>query len=291
MTEEMPTIHRRVGLSLLRIARTLVIALVGATIVLMLFERRIIYLPSKEHEATPRGLGLRFEDLHLVSSDGVRVHGWFLPAKDSRLTVLFCHGNGGNVSHRLDRVIVAHSKFPVDFLLFDYRGYGSSEGSPDEEGTYRDAHAAWDWLTKVRNVSPERIIIYGESVGCAVALELALTTPARALVLESPFESIPAMARTRLPFLPLGPFVRTRYDNMARIPRLRMPLLVLHGTRDGIIPFEQGKRLFDMAPSPKTFYAIEGAGHNDTYLVGGKAYWTALADFLTPLAPPLAAAP
>jgi fermentation-respiration switch protein FrsA (DUF1100 family) len=222
----------------------------------------------------------------LRTSDGVLIHGFFLPDERARLTILFCHGNGGNVSHRLDRVLSARVRLPLEFLLFDYRGYGSSEGSPSEEGTYRDAHAAWDWLTQTRGIPPERVVIFGESVGCAVALELAVARPARALILEAPFQSLPAMARTRLPFLPLGPFIATRYDNMARIRELRMPLLLLHGTLDEVIPFAQGRALYDAAPQPKAFYAIEGAGHNDTYLVGGRAYWKAVVDFLTPLVPP-----
>lgn len=275
---------RRGAASALRVSTRVAIILFVSTILLLAFEKRLIYHPTAKHEVTPRDLGFPFEDLRLRTTDGVSIHGFFLPDAGSSLTILLCHGNGGNISHRLDRVILARAKMPLDFLLFDYRGYGLSEGTPDERGTYRDAHAAWDWLTLERRIAPERIVIFGESVGCAVALELAVAKPARALVLEAPFESLPAMARARLPFLPLGPFMRTRYDNTLRISHLRMPLLVLHGTKDEVIPFAQGKRLFDMAPEPRTFYAIEGAGHNDTYMVGGRPYWNAIAHFLSPLA-------
>ena len=246
---------------------------------LLVFEKHLIYFPTRAHEVTPAGLGLASEEVELRAEDGVRLHGWFLPVKGSRLTVLVCHGNGGNVSHRLDRVLLMQSRLNVDTLLFDYRGYGKSEGSPDERGTYRDARAAYRWLV-ARGHGPERVVLFGESLGSAVALQLALEVEARALVLESPFASVPEMARAVYPFLPLWPFVRTRYDNVAKVARLRMPLLVMHGERDEVVPFAQGRRVFDKAPEPKRFFAIPGASHNDTYVVGGEPYWRALREFL-----------
>jgi hypothetical protein len=267
---------RAAGKAALRIAA--LVAIVAA--LMLLFERRLIYFPLREHDATPRGLGLAHEELALVAEDGVRLHGWFLPVAGSRLTLLVCHGNAGNVSHRLDRALLAQARLGADVLLFDYRGYGRSEGSPDEEGTYRDARAAWRWLV-ARGQRPGRIVIFGESLGAAVALQLALDTEgARALVLESPFASIPAMARAVYPFLPVWPLVRTRYDNLGKVRRLRAPVLVVHGERDDIVPFAQGRRVFDAAPEPKRFYAIPGAAHNDTYVVGGEAYWRVLREFL-----------
>jgi fermentation-respiration switch protein FrsA (DUF1100 family) len=266
---------KAVARGVLRLA--VLLAVVGA--ILLLFERRLIYFPMSAHEVTPSGMGLAHEELSLRAEDGVRLHGWFLPVKDPRGSVLVCHGNAGNVSHRLDRALLIQSRLGLDVLLFDYRGYGRSEGSPDEPGTYRDARAAYEWL-RGHGQAPERIVIFGESLGAAVALELALAVPARALVLESPFTSIPDMARAVYPFLPVWPLVRTRYDNLGKIGRLGLPLLVLHGDRDDVVPFAQGKRLFDAAPGPKRFFAIPGAHHNDTYLVGGDAYWRAIADFL-----------
>ncbi len=258
--------------------RILVLLLVVGGL-LLLFEKHLIYFPMRAHDVTPSALGLGYEEVELRAEDGVRLHGWFLPVKGSQLTVLVCHGNAGNVSHRLDRALLMQSRLKVDTLLFDYRGYGKSQGSPDEEGTYRDARAAYRWLI-ARGLGPERVVLFGESLGSAVALQLALEVEARALVLESPFASIPAMARAVYPLLPLWPFVRTRYDNAAKIARLRMPLLVMHGERDEIVPFAQGRRVFDEAPEPKRFFAIPGASHNDTYVVGGEAYWRALRDFL-----------
>jgi fermentation-respiration switch protein FrsA (DUF1100 family) len=266
---------KKVARAVLRIL--VLLAVVGA--LLLLFERRLIYFPMSTLEATPAALGLAHQELSLRAEDGVRIHGWFLPVKDSRGSAVFCHGNAGNISHRLDRALLLQSRLRLDVLLFDYRGYGKSEGSPDEPGTYRDARAAYRWLRE-HGQPPERIVIFGESLGSAIALDLALGSPARALVLESPFTSIRDMARAVYPFLPVWPLVRTRYDNLGKIGRLRMPLLVLHGDSDNVVPFAQGRRLFEAAPEPKRFYAIPGASHNDTYVAGGEPYWRAIAEFL-----------
>lgn len=263
----------------LRLAARVLVGLVIAGALLLVFEKKLIYFPTRAHDATPAGLGLAHEEVELVAGDGVRLHGWFLPAKGSRLTVLLFHGNAGNISHRLDRALLMQLRLKVDTFLLDYRGYGRSEGSPDEAGTYEDARAAHRWLV-ARGTSPERLVLFGESLGSAVATQLATEVASRALVLESPFTSVPEMARAVYPFLPLWPFVRTRYDTLSKVSRLRVPLLVLHGERDEVVPFAQGRRVFEAAPEPKRFYAIRGAGHNDTYVVGGDAYWQALSDFM-----------
>jgi len=264
----------------------LVAALLAAFIVLpVLFEKRLIYFPFRDLELTPRDLGLRFEEARLVADDGTALHGWFLPVEGARYTVLVCHGNAGNISHRLDRALLMQARLKTDVFLFDYRGYGLSQGRPDEEGTYQDARAAHRYLSTGRGIRPGNLILFGESLGAAVALQLALEVPARALVLESPFTSVADMARSVPPYLPLGRLLRTRYDNLAKIGALRMPLLVLHGDRDTTVPFAQGRRLFAAAPEPKRFFAIPGADHNDTYVVGGDAYWQAWTEFLRELSP------
>jgi fermentation-respiration switch protein FrsA (DUF1100 family) len=246
---------------------------------LLIFEKRFIYLPTRDHEVTPSALGLPHEDAWLVAEDGVRIHGWYLPVPGARWVTLVSHGNAGNISHRLDRALLLQGRLRSSVLLYDYRGYGASEGSPDEAGTYRDARAAYRWLVEQKHVRPDELVLFGESLGSAVALELALERPAAALVLEAPFTSVRDVARRTI-FAPLAPFVRTRYDSLARIPRLETPLLVMQGDRDEVIPPALGRRLFDAAPEPKRYYAIPGAGHNDTYVVGGAAYWKALSDFL-----------
>ena len=177
----------------------------------------------------------------------------------------------------------------VSVLLFDYRGYGRSEGSPDEEGTYRDARAAYRYAVEAKGVR-------ARGTSCSSASRWGRRSPCRsrwrrpagALILESPFTSIPDMARAAYPFLPpVGPLIRTRYETLAKVPRLNAPLMVLHGERDEIVPFAQGRRVFEAAGGPKRFFAIPAAGHNDTYRAGGEAYWRALAEFLETLPGPL----
>jgi uncharacterized protein len=265
----------RLGFRALRLV--VILCVLGG--ILLLFETRFIYFPTRGYDTIPSGLGLPFEDVWLTAEDGIRIHGWYLPAPEARWVTLLSHGNGGNISHRLDRVLFLQSRLRSSVLLYDYRGYGSSEGSPGEAGTYRDAHAAYRYLVQEKGVKPDELVLFGESLGCAVSLELALARPAAALVLEAPFTSVRDVARSMV-FAPLAPFVRTRYENLARIPRLRMPLLVLGGDADEVIPPAHGRRLFEAAPEPKRYYSIPGAGHNDTYLVGGAAYWHAIADFL-----------
>jgi fermentation-respiration switch protein FrsA (DUF1100 family) len=258
-----------------------ILAVLGG--LLLLFEKSFIYFPTREHEATPSALGLPHEDVRLVAEDGVRIHGWYLPVRDARWVTLVSHGNAGNISHRLDRALLLQGRLRSSVFLYDYRGYGASEGSPDEAGTYRDARAAYRWLVEEKRVKPDELVLFGESLGSAVALELAVARPAAALVLEAPFTSVPDVARRTI-FAPLAPFVRTRYESLARVPRLRMPLLVMQGDRDEVIPPALGRRLFEAAPEPKRYFAIPGAHHNDTYDVGGEAYWKALAGFLDAVA-------
>jgi fermentation-respiration switch protein FrsA (DUF1100 family) len=252
---------------------------------LVLFEQSLIYFPTRRHDLTPADLGLAFEEPSLTTEDGVRLHAWLLPAPGSSLTILFASGNAGNISHRLDRARLLQARLRTDVLLFDYRGYGRSAGRPDEEGTYRDARAAWRYLAEERGKPAERLVLFGESLGAAVALDLATSRPCRALILESPFTSIRDMAAAVFPFLPVGPLLHTRYDNLAKIRSLRVPLLVLHGEADEVVPFAQGRRLFDAAPEPKRFFPIPLAGHNDTYVTGGETYWRALGGFLETLPP------
>jgi len=263
------------------LAVTLLGALAAVTGLMLAFERRLIYFPTRALELEPGALGLRHEELLLTAEDGVRLHGWWLPVSGARRAVVLCHGNAGNVSHRLDRALLMQRQLGVSVLLFDYRGYGRSEGSPDEPGTYRDARAAYRWAVEQARIEPRELVLFGESLGAAVATQLALERPAAALVLESAFTSIPEMARAAYPFLPpVGGLIRTRYETIVKVPKLTLPLLVLHGERDEIVPLSQGRRLFEAAARPKRWYVIPGAGHNDTYEAGGEAYWRTLAEFL-----------
>jgi fermentation-respiration switch protein FrsA (DUF1100 family) len=250
----------------------------------LIFEEKLIYFPSREIVATPEALGLLGEEALLRASDGIRIHGWFLPAPLRRspdFTILLCHGNAGNISGRLDRAALLLGRLGVNVFLFDYRGYGRSEGRPSEEGTYRDAVAAHRYLVEERGVGAKRLILFGESLGAAVAIELARREKAAALVLEAPFTSIADMARVAYPFLgPFASLVRTRYDNLRKIPEVALPLLIFHARRDPVVPFEQGEALFRAAREPKTFVPLENAGHADGFLVAGDVYWNAWKDFL-----------
>lgn len=254
---------------------------IGATLFLVFSEKRLIYYPAAEVDVTPKALGLPFEEVAIDIEPGVRIHGWFIKADrdPSVATVLFSHGNAGNIADRLDRVL-RWRDLGADFLLYDYRGYGKSTGSPDEEGTYRDGRAAYDYLVKTRRVDPAHLVLMGESLGCAISIQLAIERKAAGLAIEAPFASIARMANAIYPFLPLGSFIRTRYENVKKIPQLKMPLLVVQGTRDEVIPVAQGKMVFEAAPQPKEYLAIEGAGHNDVYVIGGARYRSTLADFI-----------
>jgi len=261
----------------------LLIAFVGLAVVLWTqVEKRFVFFPSSEVIYTPQRSGLEYEDVSRTSQDGLRLHGWFVPG-DSNVTLLWFHGNGGNIGHRVDELGIIHDRLGVNLLIFDYRGYGKSEGKPSEQGTYLDARAALAHLQTRSDVDPDKIVYFGRSLGAAVAVELATVQPPMAMVLVSPFASIADMARISLRNLPIQWLVRDRYDSTARISEIRCPLLVLHGDQDETVPIAQGKKLFDAASPPKLFQALPGAGHNDTHLVAGSGYWEALEGFLASL--------
>ncbi len=237
-------------------------------------ERGLIYHPSRTLEGTPTAFGLAFEDVEVTTADGVEIHGWLLPGTRAG-TLLYCHGNAGNISNRLPKLEAFHNRLGLSILIFDYRGYGRSAGAPDEAGTYVDARAMRDWLRE-RDAGP--VIYLGASLGSAVATALAVEDPPAGLVLEAPFTSVPAMASLTVPGA--GWLFRTRYDTLAAIARSTAPLLVLHGEADEVVPNRMGRAVFDAAGEPKTLVTIPGAHHNDAYEVGGAVYWDAWTAFL-----------
>jgi hypothetical protein len=242
-------------------------------------DKEFIFHPDRVIAATPESVGLAFEDVDFKTADGVRLNGWFVPGTGPEVMIWF-HGNAGNISHRVDNLRQFHDELGLSVFIFDYREYGRSEGSISEEGTYRDADAALDYVKSRTGLPAARIIYFGRSLGAAVAVELALKAPPRALILESPMTSIRDMARKVMPYLPVGFLIRTEYDSLSKIRKIYLPLLILHGDRDEVVPFEQGRRLFEAANPPKEFYTIHGASHNNTYLAGGKPYWEAWRKFL-----------
>ena len=250
-----------------------------------LLDRYLIFFPESEVVGSPGDLGLEFEDVFFDTSDGVRLHGWYVPG-ESEVTFLWLHGNAGNIGNRLSNLSMLHRHLGVGVFIFDYRGYGRSEGTISEQGSYLDAEAALAYLRGRRDVDSDRVVLFGRSLGAAVAVELASRSRPYAVILESPFTSIRAMAQTAYPYLPIGliiKLVRTKYDSLSKIDGVHSPLMVLHGDRDDIVPIEIGRGLFEAANEPKRFYVIEGAGHNDTYSVGGSAYFDALRAFVDDL--------
>lgn len=207
-------------------------------------------------------------DVWLTAADGVKIHAWWIAPTQAPLATLFLHGNAGNITHRASR-IPAITGAGSALLLLDYRGYGKSQGRPAEAGLYADADAAYRHLVST-GWAPERIVLHGESLGCAVAVDLASRQPCGGVVLEAPFTSAREVAARVLPLL--GPLVIWGFDSKSKIGRVRAPLLVLHGERDEVIDFDLGRRLFEAARPPKSFWALPGAGHNDIVEQAGAAY-------------------
>ncbi|MDA8077574.1 MAG: alpha/beta hydrolase [Nitrospiraceae bacterium] len=241
----------------------------------------MLYFPSREITLTPADIGLVYEDVTLTTSDGLKIAAWHIPAGTpaARGVVLFSHGNAGNISDRLDSIRIFHS-LNLAVLIYDYRGYGRSEGSPTEEGTYKDALAVWDHLVHVRGIQPEKIILFGRSLGSAVATEVALRKKAGALIIESGFTSVPDLGSRFYPFLPVRLIARFRYATVDKVGRITIPKLIIHSPRDEIIPFEHGRALFEKAAEPREFLQIRG-GHNEGFLVSGGLYVSGLEGFIS----------
>lgn len=239
-------------------------------------ERSMLYVPSRELTAHPGSYGLPFEELDVTAPDGPRLHGWLIAREPKDPVVILCHGNGGNISHRLQKAMMLR-RAGASVVLFDYRGYGRSAGTPTEKGTYLDAQAVYDWTAK--RLPGAKIVLHGESLGCGPALETALRRPAAGLILDSGFTSTVEMGKLVLPWLPVSWMVSFKYDNLKKIPGVACPLLVMHSPQDDIIPFTMGVRLHDAARSPKTFFEMKG-DHNEGFLLTGKAYEEAVRRFL-----------
>ena len=258
-----------------------VIALAYAALVGCIFiaQDSLVYFPNMGREIvrTPRDYGLEYEDVSIRTQDGETLHAWWVPAPKSRGSVLLFHGNAGNISHRIDYARMFRS-LGYDTLLVDYRGYGKSTGKPTEEGTYRDAEASWQWL-KSRGIAERDIALFGESLGGGVASWLAERYSPRALVIASSFTSVPDLGAEVYRFLPVRLMSRFKYDTLARLERVKVPVLVIHSPKDDIIPFSHGKKLYEAAREPKTFLEVAG-GHNDGFVFMRPEWVKALGAFL-----------
>ena len=259
---------------------------------LEIVERQFIFFPLSQVESTPADLGIPFDDVYFETRDGYTLNGWFIPAPggdaatdglNSDVTLLWFHGNGGNMGHRVEDLALFHHLIGVNVFIFDYRGYGKSQGKPSEKGVYRDARAALAYLEAREDVNTDRIVYFGRSLGAAVAVELAQHRRPYGMVLYSPFTSLADMGQALYAFSPVRLLAGKRFDSMARIRQHRGPLLIIHAEADEIIPLAQGRRLYEAASSPKQFHMISGAYHNDGLGDAGPDLWAALNRFLSSL--------
>jgi fermentation-respiration switch protein FrsA (DUF1100 family) len=264
---------------------SLLVAYAGVLVLVYLFQSQLVYFPGigRDVTVTPQSYGLAFEAVTLATEDGERLAAWWVPASRPRGTVLIFHGNAGNISHRLDYLAMFH-KLDHNTFIVDYRGFGRSTGSPSEQGTYRDAEAAWRWLTGERRLGPGDIVVLGESLGGAVAAWLAARVQPRALILASTFTSVPDLGAQVYPFLPVRLLSRFSYDTMGAVRALKVPVLIAHSREDEIVPYAHGRALFEKAAEPKQFLDLKG-GHNEGFLFV-RAEWVAqVGAFLERVAP------
>lgn len=261
-------------------------------------ERHLIFLPERYpaglYQEARRlvpgegGFAPAIEDCSFRTRDGLTLHGWWCAPRTrtegivtevaTERVLLWFHGNAGNLSYRID-MIARLMALPVNVFIIDYRGYGKSEGRPSEEGLYRDARAAWAYLTAERGVAPDRIVVFGKSLGGVPACDLCLEVEPAGLIVQSSFTSVPDMAREVFPIVPRF-LVRTRMASIEKVPRITCPKLFVHSPSDEVVPYRLGRALFEAAAEPKEFFEVPGAGHNETYLAGGRAYLEALRGFL-----------
>ena len=241
-------------------------------------EKGIVFFPDPYLVGTPADYGLKYEEVWFAAEDGVQLHGWWVPKPGAPVLVWF-HGNAGNISHRLENLKLLWDLVGVQVFIFDYREYGRSQGRISREGTYLDAAAAYRYVAETRRVPAPEIVLFGRSLGSALAVDLAVRVPCRALIIESAFTNSSDMARLFAPFL-FDWRPKVPYDNIGKIAKVGVPLLIIHGSEDEIIPVEMGRRLYAAAKDPKELYLIPGSHHNDTYLVGGQTYFARLRAFI-----------
>ncbi|MEA3491934.1 MAG: alpha/beta hydrolase [Campylobacterota bacterium] len=263
----------------LRVMLTLISAYVVVLVLVFLFQSRLIFFPMHSVDMTPKNIGLDFEDVRLQTKDGIVISAWFIPSQEQKGLLLFCHGNAGNISHRLESIRIFHD-LGLSVLIFDYRGYGQSEGVISEEGSYLDAQAAWEYLVEDRHIDPSEIIIFGRSIGGAIATQLATKKEAAALILESSFTSITDLGAQLYPYLPIRFLSRYDYDTSSRLKQIHTPLLIIHSPDDEVIPFTHAKLLYDSANEPKELLEITG-DHNAGIFISGEHYIDGIDRFLS----------
>lgn len=260
----------------LRLARRVVVLYLLLVLGMMFLEKRLIYFPARWPQGDWSPLSVPREEAWFAAADGVKLHGWFVPHAQPKAVMLIASGNAGNVTVWRDELEWLHAH-GVAAMVFDYRGYGRSQGEPDEPGLLADARAARAWLAERTGVSEQAIVLRGRSLGGGVMVDLAARDGARGLVLESTFTSLPDVAAQVYFWLPVRLLMRTRFDSLSKIGSYHGPLLQSHGDADEIVPWRQGRRLFDAAPGPKQWVTIRGGGHNDP---PSPEFYEALEEFL-----------
>jgi len=260
---------------------TVIFAVVGIVLLngfMFLMQPSMLFYPTQTIVETPSDWGMEYQEVEIETEDGLRLHGWWLPREGATRTLLFFHGNAGNISHRGESVAI-FNRLGMNVLIFDYRGYGRSEGSPSEQGLYRDARAAWRYLTGHRGIEGSEVVIFGRSLGGAVAAELASRVEAAAVILESTFSSAREVAHATFPLLSRLVVLRFELPAASSIRLTNSPVLVLHSPDDEVIPYAAGRRLFEAAPEPKRFVELRG-DHNGGFMLSQPGYEEALAEFL-----------
>ena len=249
----------------------------GLMLLLFVFQEKMVFFPGSRLGDTPGTIGLGYEDVYLVTDDDIKIHGWYVPHPDAKATLLFFHGNAGNVSHRLESISIFHD-IGLSVFIIDYRGYGNSDGRPSEHGTYRDAMAAWDYLVDERRLRPDEIIVFGRSLGGAVAASLAAKVTPAAVILESTFTSVKELGKHYYPYLPVSWIARIHYPVDEYIALFNCPVLVIHSHQDEVVPASHGRLLFEYAREPKMFLPITG-DHNNGFLLSRDAYVKGIKQF------------
>lgn len=246
---------------------------------MLLQQPGMIFFPYRDLDAAPSDWGYAYEDVFVTTDDRVRLHGWYIPHPQAQRVVLFFHGNAGNISHRGDSIAIFH-RLGLNVFIFDYRGYGRSEGSPSEQGLYRDATAAWRYLTETRGFDAREIVLFGRSLGGAVAAQLAATQRPGALILESTLSSARDFARSVFPLLSRLVVVRYDFDTVGSVARVNCPVLVLHSPEDEIMPFALGEKVYIAAREPKRLVTLQG-DHNSGFLQSQPGYQRQLGGFIS----------
>ncbi len=262
---------------LIKIAITLLVFYLLAMLAIYFMQAWFIYaphMPSRELLTTPQDVGLNFEEVFLQTEDSEKIHAWFIPTNSSTAwaekTILFMHGNAGNISHRLETIQIYH-RLGFNFFIFDYRGFGNSTGSPSEIGTYLDAKAAWNFLRNEKKLKSEDIILVGRSLGGGVAAEIAKDFSPAMLILESTFTSMPEVSKIHYPFMPTELIVKHEYETIDKLKNISSPVVVIHSVDDEVIPFAHGKTNFENANQPKKFIELRG-GHGNGFLLSNQIY-------------------